>query len=100
MSFQLLTTSSQVKSVLSLYNVGRIGFLLPSRNPLYLKLTISPIFGFHRLTNSVVPAGAKNFTPFGLIAVVERGDEKRVSNILGCKRKGGGEVVTYKILSH
>jgi len=32
-----------------------------------LKETISPGCGFHLFANSVVPAGATNRTPFGLI---------------------------------
>ena len=47
-------------------SVGYFGFLLVSRNPWCLKLTISPLCGFQRLLNSVVPAAAVNRMPFGL----------------------------------
>jgi len=66
-SFQWWTTSSQVISVRIRYNVGILGLFEESMNPRCLKETISPGCGFHLFANSVVPAGATNRTPFGLL---------------------------------
>jgi len=41
-------------------------------NPRCLKETISPGCGFHLFANSVVPAGATNRTPFGLLLNKEK----------------------------
>src|SRR4051794_31794595 len=61
-----LHTSAHIKSVLNLYSVGNLGFLLPNKKPLCLKLTISPGCGFHLLAKLTVPALATKVTPFGL----------------------------------
>jgi len=66
-SFQLWTTTSHVISSRTRKSVGTLGLLEASMNPRCLKETISPGCGFHLFANSVVPAGATNRTPFGLI---------------------------------
>ena len=45
---------------------GIFGMELVGRNPLCLKLTMSPCCGLNLFTNSVVPAGATKRTPLGL----------------------------------
>jgi len=67
LSFHLYTTSSHVTSSRTRNNVGNLGLLETNMNPRCLKETISPGCGFHLFANSVVPAGATNRTPFGLI---------------------------------
>lgn len=66
LSFQLLRTSSQVKSSRTRNRTGSLGFLEAKRNPWCLKLTMSPGLGFHLLANPEVPGEAKNRIPFGL----------------------------------
>ena len=70
-SFQFSTTESQVRSGRKRWSAGLTGFLLPKRKPEYLKLTMSPISGFHLFTNSVEPPAALNVTPLGLLIVRE-----------------------------
>jgi hypothetical protein len=45
---------------------GAFGILLPNRNPLCLKVTISPGLSCHFEVNAVVVGDAMNFTPLGL----------------------------------
>ena len=66
-SFQLFTTSSHVTSVLTRWMMGSLGFLVARRNPLCLKLTISPAMGIYLLLNSEVATGAVNWIPSGLL---------------------------------
>ena len=65
--FQFSSTVSHVRSFRILYRVGSLGFFVANKYPRYLKVTISPLFGVHRLTNSDVPAGATKRIPFGLV---------------------------------
>jgi len=65
-SLKFFTTSSHAISSRSRCKEGDLGFLLPKKNPLYLKVTISPTLGVCLLINSVVPGAAVKVTPFGL----------------------------------
>jgi len=66
-SLKLAIQSSQVRSDRNRYKVGSFGFLLPIMKPRWVKLTMSPFFGCHRVKNPEVPGTAVNRTPFGLL---------------------------------
>ena len=54
---------------------GNLGRLDPSKNPLCLKLTISPGCSDHLFLNSVVAGDAVNLIPLGLCILIEREGE-------------------------
>lgn len=65
-SFQFWTMMSQVRSGRRRWRVASLGFLVLNKKPRCLNVTISPLWGFHRFTNSVVPAAAVKRIPLGL----------------------------------
>lgn len=85
-SFQFCTTSSQTKSVRIRWMIGSLGFFVANKNPLCLKLTISPLAGTYFRRNSVVAGGASKCIPFGLCTEKNREESKEIVKIKNIKK--------------